>query len=192
MFIDFLTIIMINLVAGTVLLAYYIYKGIDAEDQRSFAAGFGAVGLLSIILGLVMTFTWPLPGSYNIGFGEATTLFGFVFLSAALAISQGWNLMPVAIYAFFSGVYAILVGVRILDLQMTKEPLLSGAGFILAGLGGVLAAPAHRLLLKYKTLRLIAAILLLIVALLWASTFINALWSHLESFQSWLPATFAQ
>ena len=31
MFIDFLTTVMINLVAGTVLLAYYLWKGIDEK-----------------------------------------------------------------------------------------------------------------------------------------------------------------
>ena len=45
MFIDYLTLIMINLVAGTALLAYYIYAGMDAKDQRPYAAGFGVVGL---------------------------------------------------------------------------------------------------------------------------------------------------
>jgi len=38
MFIDYLTIIMINLVAGTVLLAYYLWKGIDEKDQRPYAS----------------------------------------------------------------------------------------------------------------------------------------------------------
>ena len=52
MFIDYLTLIMINLVAGTALLAYYIYAGMDAKDQRPYAAAFGIVGLLAVILGL--------------------------------------------------------------------------------------------------------------------------------------------
>ena len=34
MFVDYLTLIMINLVASTALLAYFIYAGIDAKDQR--------------------------------------------------------------------------------------------------------------------------------------------------------------
>ena len=46
MFIDFLTLIMINLVAGTALLSFYLYKGWTAEDQRPYAAGFGIPLLL--------------------------------------------------------------------------------------------------------------------------------------------------
>ena len=189
MFIDYLTIIMINLVAGTVILAYYIYKGIDMEDQRSFAAGFGIVGLLGVILGLGLTFTWPLPGAYNIAFGEATTLFGAVFLATAFAIYHRWNLTPVIIFSFFAGVYAVVVGVRIIDLGITMEPLFSGIGFIMAGLGGVAAPIALPLAKKYKFVRLAIAVFLLLTALIWAFTFYNALWGHMEGFKDWLPPT---
>ncbi len=187
MFIDYLTIIMINLVAGTALLAYYLYKGFDADDQRPFSAAFGLVGLLGVILGLHLTFTWPLPGSYNIAYGEATTLFGGVFLATAFALYHRWDLKPMTIFAFFAGVYAVIVGVRIISLGLTREPLMSGVGFILAGLGGVLAFPVFGLLQKNKTFRLLAAIVLLVTALLWAVTFYGSLWGHMESFKDWLP-----
>ena len=188
MFIDYLTLIMINLVAGTAILAHYLYFGFEAKDQRPYAAGFGVVGLLGVVLGLVLTFTWPLPGSYNIAYGEATTLFGAVFLATALALNQGWNLKSATVYAFFAGVYAVIVGVRIISLQMTKEPLISGVGFILAGLGGVLAGPVFGLL-KNKTFRTLAAGVLVVTALLWAVTFYTSLWGHLASFKDWVPAT---
>lgn len=186
MFIDYLTIIMINLVAGTALLAYYLYKGFDAEDQRPFASGFGIVGLLGVILGLVLTFTWPLPGSYNIGYGEATTLFGGVFLATAFTLYHRWDLKPVALFAFFAGVYAVIVGIRIISLGLTQEPILSGVGFIMAGLGGVLAFPTFGLL-KNKTFRLLAVAVLAITALLWAVTFYTSLWQHLDAFKTWVP-----
>jgi putative membrane protein len=189
MFIDYLTLIMINLVAGTALLSYYLYKGMDAKDQRPYAAGFAAVGLLGVVLGLTLTFTWPLPGSYNIAFGETTTLFGVVFLTTALALSQGWDLLPVAIYAFFAGVDAVVVGIRLISLNLTKEPLFSGIGFILAGLGGVFAAPFLAFLKKYRAIRILAAIVVLITALVWAFTFYNSLWGHMASFSTWVPAT---
>src|SRR5574340_1469810 len=115
MFIDYLTMIMINLVAGTVLLAYYIWRGIDESDSRPYAAAFFGVGLLALVAGLHLSFNWPLPGSYNVGYGETTTLFGIVFLATGISLSQGWNLTPTAIYAFFAGLDAIIVGARILN-----------------------------------------------------------------------------
>lgn len=189
MFIDYLTVLMINLAAGTALLAYFILKGLTSEDNRSYAAGFGVVGLVAFIGGLQMIFSWPLPGSYNIAFGESTLLFGAVFLGAALALAKGWDLTPISIYAFFAGVYAVVVGLRIIDLPLTKAPVLSGIGFILAGLGGIAAAPGLTLLKKNQTFRYLAAALLLVTSIFWAFTFYNALWGHLESFTSWVPLT---
>ncbi len=189
MFIDYLTLVMINMVAGTALLAYYLWRGIDEKDQRPYAAAFFGVGLLSLITGLELSFTWPLPGSYNVGYGDATTLFGVVFLTTALALWQGWNLIPVAIYAFFAGIDAIIVGVRIFSLQLTKEPLISSIGFVLAGLGGLGAAPFFLWFRNNRTVRLIAVALLVVTALIWAVTFYGSLWDHLASFSKWVPPT---
>ena len=88
-----------------------------------------------------MSFTWPVIGSFNIAFGETTVLFGILFIAAAIALAQGWDLFTIAIYGFFAGVVAIEVGIRIINLNLTKQPLLSGIGFILTGLGGIFAAP---------------------------------------------------
>jgi len=189
MFVDFLTVLMINLAAGTALLAYFVLKGISAEDNRAFAAGFGIVGLIAFLGGSYMAITWPLPGSYNIAFGESTLLFGAVFLGAAFSLAKGWDLLPVSIYAFFAGVEAVLVGLRIIDLGLTKSPVLSGIGFILAGLGGMSAAPGLNLLKKNQYFKYAAAAVLLVISLFWAFTFYNALWGHLESFTTWVPLT---
>jgi putative membrane protein len=189
MFIDYLTMIMINLVAGSVLLAYYIWRGLDDADQRPYAAAFFGVGLLALIAGLNLSFNWPLPGSYNVGYGDTTTLFGIVFLSTGLALWNGWNLLPVAIYAFFAGIDAVIVGARILNLGLTKEPVISGVGFILAGLGGVAAAPFFMWFRDNRTVRLLAAAVMVITAAIWAVTFYGALWGHMEAFGKWVPAT---
>jgi putative membrane protein len=189
MFIDYLTVIMINLVAGSALLAYYLWRGIDEADQRPYAAAFFGVGLLSLVTGLHLSFNWPLPGSYNVGYGDATTLFGVVFLSTALALWNGWNLVPVSIYAFFAGIDAIIVGLRIFNLQLTKEPLISAVGFVLAGLGGVGAAPFFMFFRDNRTVRLLGVLLLLATAAIWAVTFYGSLWGHLASFSKWVPAT---
>jgi len=189
MFIDYLTVLMINLAAGTALLAYFVLKGITGENNKGFAPGFAVVGLIAVLGGAQMTFNWPLPGSYNIAYGETTLLFGAVFLGAAIAVARGWDLMPISIYAFFAGVNAMVVGFRIIDLPLSKHPLLTGIGFILAGLGGVAAAPGLHLLKKNQNFRYLAAAVLLATSIFWAYTFYTSLWGHLESFSSWAPLT---
>jgi putative membrane protein len=180
---------MINLVAGTVLLAYYLWRGIDEKDQRPYAAAFFGVGLLSLVTGLQLSFTWPLPGSYNVGYGDTTTLFGVVFLATSLALWQGWNLLPVSIYAFFAAIDALIVGVRIWSLQLTQEPLISAVGFVLSGLAGLGVFPFFMWFRKNKTVRWIGILLLLGTAVLWGITFYGSLWGHMASFSKWVPAT---
>ncbi len=184
MFIDYLTLVMINLIAGTALLAYFVATGLKAN--KGLVPAFGMVGLVGLILGLHMTFTWPFPGSYNIIFGESTVLFGIVFLGAALALAKEWNLYPVTLYAFFSGLYAVVAGWQIIAQGLTRHPVPSGVGFILAGLGGVISPLA----LKWKdnkAFRYIAVAVLILTALLWAYTWYGSLTGHIQSFAKWVP-----
>lgn len=189
MFIDYLTLVMINMIAGTVLLAYYLWKGLDDADQKPYSAAFGGVGLLALVLGLHLSFTWPLPGAYNIAFGETTTLFGLVFLGTALSLAKGWSLVPVAIYAFFAGLDGVLVGVKILSAGLTKEPVFSAIGFILAGAGGIFSAPFFLWFRENRMVRFLGILLLLVTALLWGVTYYGALGGHLDTFAKYLPAT---
>ncbi len=191
MFIDYLTLVMINLVAGSVLLAYYLWKGIDETDQRPYAAAFFVTGLVGIVTGLQLSFTWPLPGSFNVAYGDADTLFGIVYLGTAIALWQGWDLIPISIYAFFAGIDAIIGGLRLYSLNLGKEPLMAAFGFILAGLGGVCAFPFLQWFKENKAVRWIAIIVLLATAAIWAVTFYGALWAHMASFAKWVPATMA-
>lgn len=189
MFIDYLTLVMINMVAGSALLAHYMWRGIDQKDQRAYAPAFLIVGAVSMITGLHLSFTWPLPGAYNVGYGDTTTLFGAVFLGAGIALSQGWDLAPVALYAFFAGVDALIVGARIYTLGITKEPVMSAIGFLTAGLGGIGAYPFFAWFRNNKAVRWLAVAVLVATVVLWAITFYGSLWAHMESFSKWVPAT---
>src|SRR5512140_3068052 len=192
MFIDFLTLVMINLVAGTVLLAYYLWRGIDEREQRPYAAAFFGVGLVSLVTGLQISFTWPLPGAYNVGYGDATTLFGVVFLATSLALFFGSSLIPVSIYALFAAIDSIVVGLRIYTLNLTKEPLISAVGFILAGLSGLGVFPFLMWFRENRMVRWIGILLLLGTSLLWGITFYGSLWAHMASFAKWLPPTMSK
>jgi predicted PurR-regulated permease PerM len=68
-------------------------------------------------------------------------------------------------------------------------PAFFGVGFILAGLGGVGAAPFFLWFRNNRTVRLIAILVLLATAAIWAVTFYGSLWSHLESISKWVPST---
>lgn len=176
------------MVAGLVLLAYYVYQGFEDRTQKHWIPGFGMTGAIALVTGLHMIFTWPVRGSFNIAYGELSVLFGIIFIGASVSLAQGWDLLSVAIYAFFAGVAAIVVGLRIINLGLTKQPVISGIGFILSGLGGVCAAPALYLKTN-RTFRLVGVVVLIVAALIWATTGIKAYWGHLESYSDWVPST---
>jgi putative membrane protein len=151
-------------------------------------APFAMVGLVAFLCGLHMIFTWPLPGPYNSAFGETSVLLGVMYLGIALSLAKEWNLAPLAIYGALSGIVAVLLGARIMMLNMTKAPEMSGVGFILSGTGGILAmiafcAPAS------KPPRALGSVVLFLAAVIWALTGFGAYWMHMANFKDWKPAT---
>lgn len=186
MFIDFVTLMLINMTAGLVLLAWYLVKGIDDPDQPRWAPAFAVPGLIAVVNGLRMAWLWPLPGSYNVAFGDTSVLLGILLLGAAWSLAARRDLLPHAVYAFFAGLAGVLVGVGIVVLELTARPLLSGLGFILTGAAGVFAGVA----LRYREvvlIRIIGALTLLGAAAIWAITGYLGYWVHLSSFEKWMP-----
>jgi putative membrane protein len=180
MFIDYVSLMLINMAGGLFILASFIWKDIDRENNQFWAPAFALPGLIAAVCGLAMTFSWPLPKPYNVAFGEASILLGFLFLTAAWSLARGWELLPLGIYAFFAGLTGVLIGIRIMNLGLTASPLISGLGFILTGSGGVFAAVVllnrHR-----KWLRIVGAVVLIAAALIWARTGFLAYWVHLHT-----------
>jgi len=188
MIIDYVALLLINMAAGFLLLAAFLFKGFDSEDRAKWAPAFLAVGLVAFINGLHMIWNWPLPGPYNSAFGEMSVLLGALFLGAAWATGKNLSMGPLGLYALLPGLAAIDVGLRIINLHLTKAPGLSGIGFILSGLGGVLAAGAF-CSRSNRGLRYLMGLVLLAAAFIWAFTGLMAYWGHLESFGKWAPAT---
>ncbi len=182
MFIDYVTLMLINMTAGLVILAFFLLKGIDKENKGEWAPAFGICGAVASICGFTMTFTSPILKPYDMAYGEMSVLFGGLFLGTAWALAKGWDLLPLTIYAFFAGAAAVLLGVRIIHLSLTQGPILSGVGFILTGLGGM--AAGFTLLQrkdkeKYKATRVLGAVTMLAAAAIWALTAYMAYWMHM-------------
>jgi putative membrane protein len=176
--IDYVTLLLTNMAAGLVVLACFLWRGLDEGDNRHWAPAFGITGLVATIAGFVMTFTWPIPKPYAGAYGEMSVLLGVLFLGAAWAQAAGWSLRPLGCYAFLPGLTAIVLGVRIIHLSLTGMPVISGVGFILTGLGGVGAGVTlwrHDM----KALRIAGALVMLAAAVIWTVTAFLAYWFHM-------------
>lgn len=179
-FIDYVSLMLVNMAAGLFILALFIFKDIDRENNQFWTPAFALPGMIAVICGLAMTFSWPLPKPYNTAYGETSVLLGFLFLAAALSIAKGWELFPLGIYAFFAGLVGVVIGIRIINLGLTNEPLISGIGFILTGSGGIFAESII-LNRQKKWLRIVAVTILIAAALIWARTGYLAYWMHLNT-----------
>ena len=181
--IDYVALMLLNMTAGFVVLALFLLMGLEG-DRKRWVAPFAMVGLVAAVCGFEMCFTWPLMGAYNSAFGETSVLLGVIYLGIALSLAKEWNLAPIAIYGILAGLAAVVLGVRIMDLKMTMQPQLSGVGFMVSGVGGILAVLAFCAPAK-KALRSTGAVVLLVAALIWAMTAFPAYWMHMENFASY-------
>lgn len=179
MFIDYVSLMLVNMTGGLVILAIFLLKDIDNQNNQFWAPAFALPGFIAVISGFAMVFTWPLPSPYSTAYGETSVLLGFLFLAAAWSLAKGWELFPLGIYAFFAGLVSVVIGVRIINLGLTQTPLMAGIGFILTGAGGIFA---ELVLLnrRKKWLRAIGSLVLLASAALWAMTAYLSYWFHLK------------
>ncbi len=185
MFVDYLTLLLVNLVAGLLLLALHLVFFMERDPKR-LAPGFLLTGFLGTAAGLHMTLKWPLPGPHNIAFGEMSLFFGALFFFAGLALLRDWDLLGLGIYGVLAGVAAVVVGARILNKGLTQQPLVAFLGYLFTGVGGILVLPAY-LLRKSLAFRVVVALVLLAGAAIWALTGYGSYWIHLESFAKYFP-----
>ena len=186
MYIDYLTLMLVNMVAGLVLLAAWIFLDAGTPNERRWVPALGMAGFLALATGLHMIFTWPLPGSFNILYGEMSVFFGLLLVGLAFVLAFGMDLLPVAIYAEFVGLASVLIGVQVLNLGLSKSPALTGAGFIWMGIIGLGAVPMLRLR-GLQAFRVFGSVGLLIGAVLWGVTGYSAYWHHAAPFAKWKP-----
>jgi putative membrane protein len=178
MTIDYVTLLLINVAAGLAVLAGFLWWGLTSPNRASWAPAFGICGLVATVGGLAMSFTWPIPAPFGEIYGQSSTLLGVLFLGAAWSLARGWHLLPLAIYAFFSGAMAIVIGVRVIALALVPNAMVPGVGFILTGLAGLSAGLAlYRP--QAKLPRLLGALELLAAAAIWSVTGYYALWMHM-------------
>ncbi len=186
MFIDYVTIMLIAAASGLLFAGIYIFK-LEApiESKMSWVYGFWMVGFIMLLTGLDMIFTWPLPGSYNIIFGEPSVWFGTLLIFLGFAIKAKSDLMPIALLSTAGGLINLVIAADVLIYGMTQSPVLAFIGFLTSGLGAFLVPFG----IKSKAMRWIIAILLIIAAVVFAVTGFGAYYQHAKSFGNWVPLT---
>lgn len=126
--------------------AYFSYRRNGTKDvEEILKPGIFPLGILGsfiMIMGYYGEMVWPLPGSYNILFGDPFILLGLVITAIAVALGLKQKLQLVGVLAFFSGLIAIYYGANAYLQGMTSEPLAMFGMYLAFGLTGVFTLPA--------------------------------------------------
>ncbi|WP_437955623.1 DUF981 family protein [Sorangium sp. So ce119] len=189
MFVNYLTLPLVTAAAALTLGAVYLFRapdlGASEGRRRSFAWAFGASGLILLITGLHIVLTWPLPGGYNIVFGEPLAYFGVLLVVGAPALWLGERLGPLLLLGALGGITNLVLAWVILRHGMTQNPALAAAMYGASGLGLVIAPAMDRSALA----RRVAGALLAASAALFALFGYAAYMKHpgLDAFGKWVP-----
>lgn len=177
---DYLTIMLIDLAAGLLVLTLFLWKLSKPKEYSRYTIGFFMTGFLGLITALPMVLMWPLPGSYNIAFGEPMLFFSVILLAIGFAIEKHWAFDSIVVFGVLGAIMSIVIGVQIYNLGMTNSPFAAMGGYVLTGLGGLIAAPLlyHP---KNKGLLVTATVLFVLAALLWLYIGYSAYFVHLAS-----------
>lgn len=197
MFVDYLTVMMVAVVAGAVLTIAYGLMFIEAPlaDQKPWGWAFGIVGLLLGATGLHLVLTWPLPGAYNIVMGEPALYFGLVFLGTGFAVRAGESLMPLAVLAIFGGMANIFLSIAMLVHGLSRNPPLWALAYAAIGLAAVLSPLVLHRVRALRWVPLVAGGLLAVGALIFALGGYGAYLEHTsadEGFGKWVPPAMRQ
>ncbi|MCI4434601.1 MAG: DUF981 family protein [Thermoplasmata archaeon] len=193
-FIDPLAIMLIGLGMGLLLVALYVLFAalgkIDAAKDK-LAMPAMAIGFFDFISGFLMAFTWPLPGGYNMLFGDPLLMFGLLLFIGSFMFYKGKDPSLMTILSFLLGIYVILGAyAMVVDQLETGANFLPAFGLYLSSGIGALLSPI--LIIKpvgaSKVLYYIEFIILIVAAFVAFFIGYNALLHHLVSFAHYYPA----
>jgi putative membrane protein len=146
------------------------------------------VGVYALVTGLWGSFTWPLPGSYNIVLIDPWSIFGIALLIIGVALWSGINPRHIAIPLAPLGIPVLVYSFVIWSFRLTRTPELSGLMYFLIGLSTILS-PAILLLggSSRKAMGWLAIVFLLIAAGIAIFIGANAAFGHVAGWSRWTP-----
>ena len=155
-FIDDLVVELFTLIFVAVLTLYMtlgVYVGYKRHGETNIYSHISPgiiplaiLGIFIIIMGLFTEFTWTLPGSYDMLFGDPYVLLGVVILGFAISIQFKQKLQYVGLLALLVGIMGVWYGINGFQLGLTKEPIALLGMYLAFGFTGILSYPVTLIL----------------------------------------------
>lgn len=183
-FVDSLAVMLLAVAMSAAFIAYYLVGIAKGKKMDSLAGPIFMLGIFDFLSGFYMSFFWPLPGAYNMLFGDPMLMLGIIMIAGGFAIYKNTDGRPISLIGFFLGIYlfAESYGMVAYHLEAGAELLPALGFYLVSGLSGFLS-PLVYLKSKNnnkKAYYLLAALLVLVVL---AAMFIGtaAIIGHLSS-----------
>lgn len=146
-FVDSLTVMLIGLAMGLALGAFYFFFRAREDEKMLNALIVPAfvVGLFDFVSGFLMSFTWPLPGGYNMLFGDPLLLFGLILVMTSVAYYKKMSIGLIPVLSLLLGIYVLVGAYSIVQLKLESgNNLVTALGlYVFSGLGALLAPIAY-------------------------------------------------
>ena len=140
MFVDSLTVMLLALAASSAMIAYFLIGTV--RGKKDFAdmapAGF-MLALFDFISGFYMSFFWPLPGPYNMLFGDPLLFLGMILLAGSFMLYKGFDIKILSMPGVFLGIYlfAETYGMVAFNLEKGVDFLPAFGLYLLAAIASV-------------------------------------------------------
>lgn len=190
-FIDPLTVMLLSLGMSALLLALYYFRvGSGKKDISSLVVPAFILGLFNAVSGFLMSFTWPLPGSYNMLFGDPLLVLGLLMIAGSYMISKGMDVKALSLLGFLLGIYLLVGMIGITQFHMeTGNDWLTATGLYAFSMLAAIFSPI--LYLKPKGSNRYAyyfeVFLLVVVMLLALLIGYMGFYEHLGAFSTYFP-----
>ncbi|KAA8922822.1 DUF981 family protein [Thermoplasma sp.] len=190
-FIDSLAVMLLALGMSTAIGAmYFLFSALGNEKriQGILMPAIG-IGVFDFLSGFIMSFTWPLPSSYNMLFGDPLLVTGLILIMSAFAYYKHYDLSSVSILLFFLGIYVLIEAVGIVNYHLESgDNLLAAMGlYIVDGIGALISPIMFIDPKKGKLAYMVEAVILIIGTIIALFIGYTAIYGHLLDFIKYFP-----
>ena len=184
-FVDPLSVMLLAAGASTLLLAIYAFMAArNKKGLNTLAVPAFVFGLFNFVSGFYMSFAWPMPGAFNMLFGDAQLFLGLLMIMGGYMLYKNIDLKVLTIFGFFFGIYLAVqaAGMASFGLETGSHFLPAFGLYVFAALSALFSPLAYvkgKSSMRYAYYFLFA--LLIITTLLLLFLGYTSIYEHLGS-----------
>ncbi|WMT53453.1 DUF981 family protein [Ferroplasma acidiphilum] len=183
-FVDPLAVMLLSLGVSAGLISAFFYQVAKGRDVKELVVPAFIFGGFDFMSGFEMSEFWPLPGSYNMLFGDPIMILGMLLIAGSIMIYKGYNLRTLSIPGVMLGVYLFIESAAMVNFKLESgDNLFAAMGlYIMSGISAVYSVVLFAKPEKdRKYLYYVAFILLALTTLIALFIGYEAIYGHLQA-----------